>query len=351
MKGFLKFFALVALLVPAWIAFLSLTGEERLKQRAEVGPLVVVDEALKEVSEGLWVSDMVRMDPDAPADAWRLEGLAASRQQSDTANAQPFQVALRSACQPLSDADCWVVDRLDFTPLSDGPAVQGANGNGAASGKMLRVQQQLRELGFDPGPTDGSLGPRTREAIKDYLVKYSRLEPEAAVSDETLARAVFELEVLSILSRGQRHHAKGEYHAALKDYALVMRLDPENARAWFSRGLVYQEMGVADLAIADFSTSLDLNDGQVMAYHSRGNAQFDLGNYWHAFADHADGLGLRYIGERYLDTTQSLGAVWATAEPQLAAMARWAKGAWNSAKTTIEEKLDNDEEASEGETT
>ena len=49
MKGFLKFFVLVVLLVPAWIAFLSVTGEERLKQQAKVGPLVAVQQILEGV--------------------------------------------------------------------------------------------------------------------------------------------------------------------------------------------------------------------------------------------------------------------------------------------------------------
>ena len=43
MKGFLQFFALVVVLVPAWIAFLSITGDAKQAQQASAGPLVAVD--------------------------------------------------------------------------------------------------------------------------------------------------------------------------------------------------------------------------------------------------------------------------------------------------------------------
>ncbi len=76
MKGILKFLGLVVLLVPAWIAVLTLTGEDRLKQQMTVGPLAAVDQALQGAETGSRVSGMTRMDPTASADGWRIEGPA-----------------------------------------------------------------------------------------------------------------------------------------------------------------------------------------------------------------------------------------------------------------------------------
>ncbi len=343
MKGFLKFFALVVLLVPAWIAVLTMTGEDRLKQRTNVGPLVAVDRALQGAWDGRWVSAMVRMDPATPADAWRLEGLTTLPDGADAVTAQHFVAAAHTKCLPLSDSACWVIDRLDFVlvddPSGDEAGSEAGSEDNAEAQRLLIAQEQLKEMGFDPGPSDGALGPQTQQAIRDYIAQANGSEAEDSGTDDPTAQALFDLEVMGLLARGQRHHARGEYHAALQEYAKVVQRDPKNAQAWFDRGLIYQEMGVPDLAISEYDMSLKLSDNQVMAYHSRGNAQFDIGNYWGAFADHADGLGVRYIGDQYLVVTGRIGEAWTQVEPQLAAMLQWAEGAWDQAKATLEEKL------------
>jgi localization factor PodJL len=33
---------------------------------------------------------------------------------------------------------------------------------------VLEAQRALRDLGYDPGPIDGSVGPRTRAALEKY---------------------------------------------------------------------------------------------------------------------------------------------------------------------------------------
>jgi peptidoglycan hydrolase-like protein with peptidoglycan-binding domain len=348
MKGFLKFFALVVLLVPAWIAFLTITGEDRLKQRTTVGPLVAVDRALQGAGDGRWVSVMVRMDPASPADAWRLEGLATVPGGADAVKAQHFVAAAHTKCLPLSDAACWVVDRLDFSPVEDmsvdAPGSEAGSVDVAEVQRLLIVQEQLREMGFDPGPSDGALGPQTQQAVRDYVAQANGSVTEASGTEvngtvDPTVQALVDLEVMGHLASGEQHHTLGEYHAALQEYGKAVRLDPKNSRAWFNRGLIYQEIGVPDLAISEYDMSLTLSDDQVMVYQSRGNAHFDIGDYWRAFADHADGLGVRYLGDQYLVITRRIGETWTQIEPQVTATLEWAEGAWDQAKATLEEKL------------
>ncbi|MDX1576005.1 MAG: tetratricopeptide repeat protein, partial [Kiloniellales bacterium] len=163
-------------------------------------------------------------------------------------------------------------------------------------------------------------------------------------TDESMAEAIAELEVMGLLARGRQHHAQGDYHVALQVYAKVLRHDPENAQAWFNRGLIYQDMGVWDLAIAAYDRSLELSADQVMAYHSRGNTHFEKGDHWRGFADHADGFGVRYLGDGYLVARERMGEAWSRVEPQVAAMVQWAEGAWSQGKATLEEKLDTADE-------
>ena len=38
----------------------------------------------------------------------------------------------------------------------------------AQSDEVLQAQQALSERGYNPGPTDGLMGPRTRRALRDF---------------------------------------------------------------------------------------------------------------------------------------------------------------------------------------
>jgi localization factor PodJL len=33
---------------------------------------------------------------------------------------------------------------------------------------VIRAQEKLRELGYEPGPVDGVLGPRTKQALSNF---------------------------------------------------------------------------------------------------------------------------------------------------------------------------------------
>ena len=47
------------------------------------------------------------------------------------------------------------------------------------------VQLTLKDSGFDPGPIDGILGPKTREAIKRFQIK-NKLEPTGEIDEQTI---------------------------------------------------------------------------------------------------------------------------------------------------------------------
>jgi Putative peptidoglycan binding domain len=55
-------------------------------------------------------------------------------------------------------------------PPSAPPAAKTAEaGPGAKAGHVREVQQALRDAGYDPGPIDGIMGPRTRSALRRYI--------------------------------------------------------------------------------------------------------------------------------------------------------------------------------------
>jgi peptidoglycan hydrolase-like protein with peptidoglycan-binding domain len=51
--------------------------------------------------------------------------------------------------------------------------------------KVRRVQQALQSKGFDPGPIDGVIGPRTEDAIRGFQDRYG-IKTSAKVDNQTL---------------------------------------------------------------------------------------------------------------------------------------------------------------------
>jgi tetratricopeptide (TPR) repeat protein len=451
MKGFLKFFALVVVLVPAWIAVLSMTGDAKQTQQASAGPLIAIDRALRDALDEGWITGTTGMHPLPSASAWVVEGLATAPKEAAAAafgGTVTFAATLHSTCLPLSDAACWQVDQLDVPSVGPG-AYLGSAANaqrvlnqidlelkqaiaernvlrqelasipetlsmdsGGSSGppshnssrvleaenklkgllsryteihpdviaaqleldellaetaesseseeddvgslpnpryqdlklrlkeqtsrisslqkkrrahgklvgeQMLIVQEQLRQLDLDPGPADGVFGLQTRQAVAAYI---ARAGDDA--SDERTTRALVELEVMGRLARGTNHHADGDHHAALREYAKVLELDPHNTRAHVNRGLAYQEMGMLDLAIQEYGVALEHQENQVMAYQSLGNAYFETGNYWQGFVNHTNGFGAQYGGEGYLEFQHGVKDIWTEVEPLFGVFVEWA---------------------------
>jgi len=55
-------------------------------------------------------------------------------------------------------------------PASPPPAAKAAvSGAGASTSRVREVQEDLVAAGYDPGPIDGIMGPRTKAAIRKYI--------------------------------------------------------------------------------------------------------------------------------------------------------------------------------------
>jgi len=71
-------------------------------------------------------------------------------------------------------------------PASPPPAAKAAaSGAGATAGHVREVQEALASAGFDPGPIDGIMGPRTKAALRKYIAVPPPQVPSPA--DRTLA--------------------------------------------------------------------------------------------------------------------------------------------------------------------
>jgi peptidoglycan hydrolase-like protein with peptidoglycan-binding domain len=72
-----------------------------------------------------------------------------------------------------------------------------------------QVQQALKDAGFEPGPVDGILGPRTREALRNFQTA-NNLQATGEVNQDTLAALKVPSEEEGIGAAGGREEKKEE---------------------------------------------------------------------------------------------------------------------------------------------
>jgi tetratricopeptide (TPR) repeat protein len=71
-------------------------------------------------------------------------------------------------------------------------------------------------------------------------------------------------------ARGSWKQKKGESDAALADYGISIRIEPDNVESYDYRADVYQQQGNFDLALADYDHASRIDPTYAAAYYSRG---------------------------------------------------------------------------------
>jgi peptidoglycan hydrolase-like protein with peptidoglycan-binding domain len=75
-----------------------------------------------------------------------------------------------------------VVGLLAFSPLM--AEARGTRHHRGTSAQISQAQTALQAAGFDPGPVDGRLGPKTRAALRSYQHAHN-LHPTGTLDRET----------------------------------------------------------------------------------------------------------------------------------------------------------------------
>ncbi len=194
--------------------------------------------------------------------------------------------------------------------LDDGDELDNAAVPTGGDLTML-IQQKLASAGFDVGPLDGILGPRTQAAIASYQVQYN-LPPDGHPSD-TLYDHISKLSVddtadsgavaavdapdaasLSeighdYLRRAARASDRGDLRLAAFLYLKAIQsadLSPlHEAYAYNTRGRIGAAMGRFAEATRDFDSAIALNPGYVAAYMNRAESHASSGRYASAIED------------------------------------------------------------------
>ena len=93
----------------------------------------------------------------------------------------------------------------------------------------------------------------------------------------------------------------GRHFAAISDYDIAIRLEPDAADAYYNRGVAKVNL-TTHAAIADYDIAIRLKPDFVQAYNNRGLAKADLGQYSAAIADYDTAIRLKPdTAEAYLN--------------------------------------------------
>lgn len=76
---------------------------------------------------------------------------------------------------------------LAANPLPLPPSAVGGPGRPVTPADVRSAQQGLSRMGFDPGPVDGVIGPRTRAAVERYQRSVG-LQPTGSLTPELIDR-------------------------------------------------------------------------------------------------------------------------------------------------------------------
>ncbi len=71
-------------------------------------------------------------------------------------------------------------------------------------------------------------------------------------------------------ARGSWKQKKGELEAALADYGISIRMEPDNVESYDYRADVYQQQGDYDRALEDYDHATRIDPTYAAAYYSRG---------------------------------------------------------------------------------
>ncbi len=255
-------------------------------------PLALVAQAISaESGHRVVLSPDFALWPMEQRDIWILRGAAWVQAGASAIERRPYRARVRGLCGDYRAPRCWGLEAMERGPGA-GPAMVPAPSRRLTGGARVRgIQRRLTALGWDPGPLDGAMGPRTRKAIMAYQRRYG-----LTTSGRPTGKLLDHLEVNDRFGRGLEAFQAGDFHEAARHYSRIIALRPEGSDGYFNRGLVYRRLALPELAVRDYGAALALDRGHTRARFDRGNAHAETGRYGAAALDYADSLSTWLFG-------------------------------------------------------
>ncbi len=223
--------------------------------------------------------------PGKQRDFWILRADAWIRTGAGAIERRPYRARIHRLCDDTRAPRCWGLDAIE-RERGAGPVLAPAPSRRLTGGaRVLGIQRRLKALGWDPGPLDGAMGPRTGKAIRAYQQRYG-----LKAAGRPTGKLLDHLEANDLFGRGLEAFQAGDFHGAARHYSQVIALRPEDSDGYFNRGLVYRRLAIPELAVRDYGAALALDRGHSRARFDRGNARAEMGRYGAAALDYAESL-------------------------------------------------------------
>ena len=108
----------------------------------------------------------------------------ALNQERDARAALQQRVAQMDRPEPSKPAVAAAPKPVDPKPEAEEPVDPRQTGDAAA---LAKIQAALKKAGYDPGPADGRMGHKTKQALMNFQ-KDNGLKPDGVVGPRTLAK-------------------------------------------------------------------------------------------------------------------------------------------------------------------
>jgi tetratricopeptide (TPR) repeat protein len=92
--------------------------------------------------------------------------------------------------------------------------------------------------------------------------------------------------VISHNNRGTTYNDSWTFDEAIKDFSVIIDLNPFYGLAWYNRGLAHQRAKMYDEAIRDYSEAIRIDGRYEDAYNNRGNCYYEQEQYEQAIEDY-----------------------------------------------------------------
>lgn len=149
-----------------------------------------------------------------------------------------------------------------------------------------KEEQIIRELS-----TKIELEPNAENYINraNYYWTMPLAEYEKAIADYTSALSFENCPKSAYYNRGGTYFQNGDYHNALKDLDIAVRLLP-TPKTYHGRGDTYRMLKQYKQAIKDYSEAIKLQEDFPSAYKFRAECYYEIGNYLKAISDYSKAL-------------------------------------------------------------
>lgn len=160
-----------------------------------------------------------------------------------------------------------------------------------AYSRAIELNPDYREAYEKRGAVYYSQGNRGR-ALKDFSI-IIQLNPDFDIAVFTDSIAVNPNSAEVYFYRGSAYARKGKFARAIEDYTKAIDLNPGYTTAYSNRGRAYRRQRDYDRAVVDFNKAISLNPNYAEAYCGRGVVYSNKGNYDCAIGDHTKAITLK----------------------------------------------------------